>query len=100
VKQPGSLTCGSDGSSITISQSRIYQEQPMDEDQKTYRVRYEDGSASASAQRGSQLPKRTERFSSESEALKRAEELLGAGVDHGVLVLDDANALFLAFDSN
>jgi len=41
-----------------------------------------------------------EQFSTESEALKRAEELLGAGVDHGVLVLDDANALFLAFDSN
>ena len=67
----------------------------MDEDQKIYRVRYEDGSAPATAQRGRRFPKRTEQFSSESEALKRAKELLGAGVHHGVMVLDEANnALF------
>lgn len=67
----------------------------MDEGQKTYRVRYEDGLTPTIGQCGSQFPERMEQFSSESEALKRARELLGAGVHHGVMVLDEAdNALF------
>lgn len=36
---------------------------------------------------------RTEFFSRESEALNRAEELLGAGVHHRVAVIDDADNL-------
>ena len=63
-----------------------------DEEQKIYRVRYEDGSTPAIDQYRGQFPERTEQLSSESEVL--TEELLGAGVHHGIVVLDEGKTLF------
>ena len=55
-----------------------------------YRVRYMDGWTPGIGTCGCQLSERTD-FSRESEALNRAEELLGAGVHHRVAVIDDAD---------
>lgn len=55
-----------------------------------YRVRYMDGWMPVIGT-CSQFSERTEHFSRESEALHRAEELLGAGVHYRVAVIDDAD---------
>lgn len=55
-----------------------------------YRVRYMEGGAPVIGM-CARFSERTELFSRRSEALNRAEELLGAGVHHRVAVIDDAD---------
>jgi len=55
----------------------------------SYRVCYEDGWAPACG--GDKLPERSEYFLSEGAALRRADELLRAGVHHRISVVDAAD---------
>ena len=56
-----------------------------------YRVCYEDGWAPAIGLRADQSCERSEYFLTEGAALRRAEEVLRAGVRHRVSVIDAAD---------
>ncbi len=54
----------------------------------TYRISYDDGAPISVKQwRGQETP-RSETFSSEQAALKRARQLLDTGLHHGIVVSD------------
>jgi hypothetical protein len=57
----------------------------------TYRVCYEDGWAPTVSPHGHQIAERSEYFLNEHEALRRADEILRAGVHHRVSLIDGAD---------